>query len=206
MLKNTLSTVSLTAVMLLAAVSQAATPPNGTYQQSCNPISSDGRVLTASCRTYSGSWMTTQLEFTTCVAGGDISNNNGHLVCVGGTPVGSYQRSCPSRSFNGYYITASCRTIAGTLNPTRIDVPNCTGDIANINGVLTCGSRTCAYDFQWTCWYANMYGAYGYYTAIQQCGNNASDAANQFKAAQGLSNYGVCGIDNTPCCDPYIDY
>lgn len=171
--------------------SGAATPPSGSYTLTCNSISADGTVLTATCATGTGIWKTTQLKYANCQ--GDVWNAYGHLVCVNGEPVGSYEITCQSIAFGGTWLTASCRTIAGSWVGTRIDVPSCTGDIANMNGVLTCGAYSCSYSVNVECWNSSRQGDYFYYTAVQQCGTSSGDAARR-----DLSGYPQCG--SAPCC------
>jgi len=57
-------------------------------------------------------------------------------------PVGSYQKSCTSISMTrDGYLQASCKTVNGSWQQTRIRVSECRGgDIANNNGRLVCAS------------------------------------------------------------------
>jgi hypothetical protein len=54
--------------------------PGGSYQQSCNNIRMSGGVLTASCPSGNGNWMTTSIDPRSC-RGTDITNRNGRLSC-----------------------------------------------------------------------------------------------------------------------------
>ena len=54
--------------------------PGGSYQQSCNNIRMSGSVLTASCPSGNGQWMTTSIDPRSC-RGSDITNRNGRLNC-----------------------------------------------------------------------------------------------------------------------------
>jgi hypothetical protein len=55
-------------------------------------------------------------------------------------PKGSYQASCTAIVFsNAGILAAQCKDTSGRTTPTSLKMPNCgKGDIANINGALTC--------------------------------------------------------------------
>jgi hypothetical protein len=54
-------------------------------------------------------------------------------------PKGSYKRSCFNITMQGNTLLATCLTRRGTPTTTRLPFANrCRGDIANINGNLTC--------------------------------------------------------------------
>lgn len=53
-------------------------------------------------------------------------------------PPGSYLRSCTNIQFDGMTLSALCAGPGGRSFPTRLAAANCQGDIANINGQLTC--------------------------------------------------------------------
>ncbi len=63
-----------------ALPAQAATPPSGSYRQSCNDIKASSRVLKARCQTRNRTFVRTSLAgYRNCM--GDIANANGQLVC-----------------------------------------------------------------------------------------------------------------------------
>ncbi len=73
---------AITALVLLmgATASQAATPPSGSYRQTCERISASSRVLKARCLTRNRTFVRTSLAgYRNCT--GDIANSNGQLVC-----------------------------------------------------------------------------------------------------------------------------
>jgi hypothetical protein len=77
--------LSLAATMIAPALAQAV--PSGSYQQSCQNIRMRGGLLTARCTGPNG-LVRTSIDPRTC-RGGDIANNNGQLVCNGGTGYGN---------------------------------------------------------------------------------------------------------------------
>ena len=59
------------------------------------------------------------------------------------SPPGSYQQSCHEISIQGGVLTGLCKTRNGRWQRAALgDVNQCAGDIANLNGALTCGRRT----------------------------------------------------------------
>lgn len=124
-------------------------PPPGSYRQSCNRVLFNNNVITAFCRTRAGDSRATMLNVTTCAPRGDISNQDGRLVCPRrgaappppAPPPGSYRRSCREISVGGMgMLRAECRMMNGAWNWSRLNLNNCRPgrDIANINGQLTC--------------------------------------------------------------------
>ena len=67
--------------------------PPGSYRESCRDIRMEGSVLHALCRRRGRGEQRTALNIARCV--GDISNNDGNLVCRGGQPA---RPVSPSRS------------------------------------------------------------------------------------------------------------
>lgn len=189
-------------VVTLSAVapqpSYAAALPSGSYQATCVDAYADGAVLTATCSTGTNVWKTTQLEYGSCTS--EVWNAYGHLVCVNGRPVGSYERSCESITFDGNWLKASCRTMSGSYQGTRIDVPSCTGDIANINGVLKCSDYSCSYNVSTLCWYGRGSSDYYYLNASQQCGVSQGDAASHYLPVYPQCNESVPNPP-IPCCE-----
>ncbi len=87
--------LSLAATAIAPALAQAV--PSGSYQQSCQNIRMRGGLLTARCTGPNG-LVRTSIDPRTC-RGGDIANNNGQLVCNGGT---SYGNGYGNGNGNGY--------------------------------------------------------------------------------------------------------
>lgn len=138
------------AVLLLIALStstgRAATnAPFGSYLLSCRGASvqqfgGGGGKLTAFCKTNEGQYVQSTLPLP-CNA--DIANINGQLRCGAGTaanqpPSGSYQQSCNAIYMTGQVLHATCRRRDGQLWQTTLNAANCTADIANIDGQLSC--------------------------------------------------------------------
>ncbi len=76
----------------------------------------------------------------------DSSDSSGG-GCLTATPTGSYSRTCESCSLSGTVLTCTCRGGADGDQVTRLDTCSCpstsaSNDIANIHGVLTCGSSS----------------------------------------------------------------
>ena len=57
-----------------------------------------------------------------------------------GVPGGSYLRSCTNVRMFGDRLVAECRRMDGSWDRTALNVSDCDGGIANINGRLTCNS------------------------------------------------------------------
>jgi hypothetical protein len=76
----------------------------------------------------------------------------------GYAPGGSYLESCGDVRVFGDSLAANCRRVDGGWDRTVLrGINSCTGDIANMNGQLTCG-RGGAYEG-----YGSSYGPYGGY-------------------------------------------
>src|SRR5215475_8962587 len=85
--------------------------PPGTYEQSCKNISVRGDDLRARCKDVYGRYHDTVLDHADR-CWGDISNNNGNLVCEHGTamPTGSYSQSCRDIRLRWNVLWARCET------------------------------------------------------------------------------------------------
>jgi hypothetical protein len=125
---------------LLIALTQSAhaAPPDGSYRQTCRLIIARPGNLTAWCQTSQGDWMRSlMLDWERCPA--DIANLNGVLTCDIPPLDGSYQRTCVEILRRGADLDATCQHIDGRWSRSRlINATLCVGDIANIDGVLTC--------------------------------------------------------------------
>jgi hypothetical protein len=129
-----------------APASAAGQPPFGSYLLSCrdvrvqNLLGGSGANIVASCRTADGRYVTSMLPVD---CDGDIANVNGQLRCNASTPAnqppyGSYQQSCYGAYMTGPILHANCHDMSGRPQQTTLNVLNCKGDIANINGQLSC--------------------------------------------------------------------
>ena len=77
-------------------------------------------------------------------------DSSGNVIQASGTPAittvtsslsppsGSYLQTSKNVTFDGRTLSANCQRIDGTFAFSTLDVTTCAGDIANINGVLTC--------------------------------------------------------------------
>jgi hypothetical protein len=104
--------------------------------------------LIATCQTRNGRFVDATLpNVRACV--GDISNDNGRLICqsgpnLGEPPQGSYRGSCgDARLAQGpggtVDLLASCKTRSGRfVDATLPNVRGCKGDIGNNDGQLVC--------------------------------------------------------------------
>jgi len=143
---------------------QNTSGPAGTYGQSCRDIHVGGDDLHASCQTRNGDWADAKVDdYQKCH--GDIINDDGHLRCVAGAPVGggyygngpansgyyggpngavngpagSYTRNCTDIHAKGDDLHARCQTSSGELHDTKLDdYQKCHSDIINDNGNLRC--------------------------------------------------------------------
>lgn len=141
MLYNIRSAVALLFgfVALITYLPGAQAAPAGSYAQTCNVDSFSGSVLVATCKDFSGRWAPpTTLNVSGCV--GDIFNSGGRLTCNRvKPPSGSYQQSCSDINFDANKrLNAQCRRLDGRMTATALDTRSCRGDIANIDGRVTC--------------------------------------------------------------------
>jgi hypothetical protein len=160
-LTGSLLAVAMAAVLAPVAAEAQAT---GSYQQSCQNIRQrNGNVITALCPTGDGRMVRTSIDADTCRGRAhDIANMNGQLTCVnvrgngygngygngngnqyggynGGAPAGSYAQSCRNISTRNGMLSAECTAGNGAWVGSTIDPNGCrNGDIANMNGRLTC--------------------------------------------------------------------
>ncbi len=80
------------AALAVASVGPATAQPGGSYEDSCQNIRQRGPFLMAECQTERGDWRPSRLDLADCNRG-DISNQNGRLVCSGGgRGYGAYAR------------------------------------------------------------------------------------------------------------------
>jgi hypothetical protein len=56
-----------------------------------------------------------------------------------GQPRGSYQESCRDVQVSGDRLEAQCRRTDGSWQRSVLNLGNCNGDVANLNGQLRCG-------------------------------------------------------------------
>jgi hypothetical protein len=165
----TVAATALAALSMLAPVSANAQrngggTPGGSYSQTCSNASVQGGRLYAECQSSGRNARPTMssIEFGRCV--GDISNNEGLLVCNGaqgrpesgansgggnngggnngGRPTGSYAQSCSNVRTEGGRLYADCRDTSRQTRSSSIEYGRCNGGINNVDGLLTCdGTR-----------------------------------------------------------------
>ena len=116
-------------------------PPTGSYTKTCEVTTFDGLFLLSHCKDRSGKLHVTYMQPKNCF-GRDIFNDNGNLRCGTGTPAsGSYSRTCENAYMADTTLHATCKRRDGKLVTTSLSNPSqCRGDIANIDGKLTCVS------------------------------------------------------------------
>jgi CVNH domain len=124
-------------VVGLTAASAEDNPP-GSYQKTCSGISVSGTTLKASCKTFNGQSMQTELPYyASCV--GDLGNINGTLACAG--PNGSYALTCEDAVVKGDTLSARCKKKDGKfINTTLKGFQGFQGNINNCDGELRNGS------------------------------------------------------------------
>ena len=121
--------------------------PTGSYLASCTSATlmrtGNGVTLFAQCSDGIAYQPTTSLLYSSCL--NDPVNVLGSLSCdidggSGPSPPGSYRASCIIPELSGTTLGAVCRNASGSWGPGGIisDVTQCTRDIANVDGVLTC--------------------------------------------------------------------
>ena len=134
--------VSMVAMFSFAGTAGASPVPQGGYTQSCRDIYVGGTSLFANCRNLSQIYVFTQLDhFDACV--GDISNNNGQLLCsFGQPPAGGYQASCTDiRIDSDNNLQALCTRRNGERWTTSLPLAGCHQNISNIDGHLNCDAN-----------------------------------------------------------------
>jgi hypothetical protein len=126
------------------ALAQSALPA-GSWQETCRNASVQNNILWADCARMNGQWIRTPLNLTLCAS--EVWNFDGNLTCLPpGAPDHSYSWTCTHISVLGDLLAASCKTRAGQLHNTSL--PNfrqCSGDISNQDGTLTCPKRSTSY-------------------------------------------------------------
>jgi len=142
--------------MLFQPGEAAAPVPAGSYRQTCRNIDVGPYRIRADCGTMSGGHRHTVMRgWRQCQ--GEIVNRNGHLVCeaparpgmayvydpdalsTARAPGGSYAQTCVNITQSGDMLEASCRTRDGSWRSSMLPrAQHCQGDIANIDGILTC--------------------------------------------------------------------
>lgn len=150
-----LTLAALAACFSMSGAAAAQQVPPGTYLESCRDAFIEGERLNAECRNDADKWKKTWLDgYRYC--DGDIANNNGLLVCNGGRlteeeanapaaaaargdlPAGPWRENCRGPALDGTLLYAECQDNAGTWRASSIDLSQCTGEVGNVNGVLTC--------------------------------------------------------------------
>jgi hypothetical protein len=121
----------------------AATPPNGSYADTCVPCATNGNTLSCSCKSRDGHLQRTAIDFTVC-AGHTVVNTNGSLQCQQGGPRGSFSNSCMGCSTDHNTLACACipaGVVLGLLPHTSIAYAQCPGQsVMNRNGNLQCGN------------------------------------------------------------------
>jgi hypothetical protein len=128
----------------------AAQPPSGSFSQTCRRISATGNDLLAVCEKANGQFVHSELDgFDQCV--GDIGNKDGALTCL--KAPGSFNQTCSQVMFQNDVLSALCLSANNISTQTLLaGTSQCTGDIANINGSLSCAKVfTGAGSFKQTC-------------------------------------------------------
>ncbi|MEI8190597.1 MAG: hypothetical protein WCI75_12875 [candidate division NC10 bacterium] len=121
---------------VLFTPSPAAADPAGSYSKTCKECVDDGSKLICQC-SYKGKFSGTSLNYGMCDSN-SIWNDKSKLKC---TPRGTFKRSCSNISWNESRLQAVCKTKKGKPNGAVLaNYPGCSEDIANCDGVLTCGS------------------------------------------------------------------
>ncbi len=147
-----LGAVSLAVGAIFGGAPAFAQPiPPGSYQSSCENISTNDGMLRASCETEEGDLINSRLnDYSDCE--GDISNADGRLTCTRGdenededdqinnrVPPGSYQETCRNERVESGDLTAECADRNGRWRFSELQNHRlCRGDIRNGNGILSC--------------------------------------------------------------------
>jgi hypothetical protein len=144
---------------------KGATPPSGSYTQSCSDIRMDNGVLEATCRTLGNRTEPVATRLGNLPAcRGDIENFDGNLTCSTGTsnpPPGSYGQTCGMIVVNGTTVSATCITRNQNLRSSSVaDFQRCIYGISNTDGLLSCdtGDSIKSGSYQVTCININTSG------------------------------------------------
>jgi len=139
--------LTLVAVFVMIVLSEPAKAsamvmddPPGSYRQSCKNISVRGDDLRARCKDVYGRYHDSVLDRADR-CWGDISNNNGTLVCDrnAGQPGGSYSQTCRDIRVRWGVLWARCQTRdRGWMETSLPQFSQCRGDISNQDGQLRC--------------------------------------------------------------------
>lgn len=114
--------------------------PAGSYQDTCRDINMRGDDLRARCMDTRGHYRNAFLDAADR-CWGDISNNNGRLVCEknGTLPSGGYSQTCRDVRVRYGALRARCQDRTGAWVDTSLDAFwRCNGVIENIDGQLRC--------------------------------------------------------------------
>jgi hypothetical protein len=114
--------------------------PDGSYTQTCRECGVKNDTLRCkACKDLAGDEQSTQLNLP-CTT--DIANCDGVLTCGGcgpAAPDGSYAQTCSHCKVVSDVLTCdSCIDVAGGSRRTALALP-CDVDVANCDGILTCG-------------------------------------------------------------------
>ncbi|HEX2330515.1 MAG TPA: CVNH domain-containing protein [Candidatus Angelobacter sp.] len=141
---------------------QGVNGPAGSYLQSCEDVHVSGDDLKARCMAHDRRLRDASLDhFRDCR--GDIVNDDGHLRCAAGAPVGgyygnnqpyygaagvpgaingpngTYARTCTDIHVSGDDLKARCQSHDGNLHDAKLDdFQKCRSDIINDDGNLRC--------------------------------------------------------------------
>lgn len=120
--------------------------PRGSYRDTCRRINVERGTLEAECQDRYGRWRYTELDnFRSCR--GDISNQNGILVCRrdnddgdGGynLPSGNWRLICRNGRIYDRVLYAQCRGFDGNWRDATIDLRRCSGEVSYLRGQLVC--------------------------------------------------------------------
>lgn len=116
--------------------------PPGSYQQSCKNIGMRGDDLRARCKDVYGHYRDTVLDHADR-CWGEISNNNGNLVCEknGSLPAGSFSQTCRDVRVRWNVLLARCQARDGQWVETSLQqYSRCGNQISNEDGQLRCGN------------------------------------------------------------------
>lgn len=137
-------TIALTVFFSLLFITQTnayaqQSLPGGSYSKTCrNCIMEEGPMLRCEC-SWKNKFSGTTLYTGICEPN-TVWNEKSKLKC---TPKGTFKKTCGSISWNQTRLQAVCKQKNGKpYGAVLSNWPGCEGDIANCNGVLTCGPCT----------------------------------------------------------------
>lgn len=116
---------------LFAFAVASAEIPRSNWSMTCSNASINGGTLSAECKRMNGSSNPTNINTDQFI--GNIDGTLMSSATSGDIPRSNWSMTCKNATLNGGVLSAECKRMDGSYNPTSI---NTDGFIGNIDGVL----------------------------------------------------------------------